>query len=158
MAGTFQRIGSQTAVYGLSSIVGRFLNYLLVPLYTRVFVPEEYGVVTELYAWASFLGIVLTYGMETAYFRFSSDADSEEPVYRTASTCLILSSLVFLIFSLSLFPFADRIPGYTDKPHLILLLAGILTFDAVSAIPFARLRPKMPYSQWAYTVHVTNSL
>ena len=66
-----KRLAGQTAIYGLSSIVGRLLNYLLVPLYTRYFLPEEYGVVTELYAYVAFLVIILTYGLETAFFRFS---------------------------------------------------------------------------------------
>ena len=66
-----KQLAGQTAIYGLSSIVGRLLNYLLVPLYTRYFIPAEYGVVTELYAYVAFLVIILTYGLETAFFRFS---------------------------------------------------------------------------------------
>jgi O-antigen/teichoic acid export membrane protein len=66
-----KKLASQTAIYGLSSVVGRLLNYLLVPLYTRYFIPEEYGVVTELYAYVAFLVIVLTYGLETSKIKIA---------------------------------------------------------------------------------------
>ena len=70
--GTLRKLAGQSAIYGLSSIVGRFLNYLLVPLHTNIFKqPGEYGVVTELYAYISFLMIIYTYGMETSFFHFS---------------------------------------------------------------------------------------
>ena len=72
----FKKLASQTAIYGLSSVVPRLLNYILVPLYTRVFLPEEYGVVTELYAYLAVLLVLLTYGMETGYFRFATKEDN----------------------------------------------------------------------------------
>ena len=71
-----KKLVKQTAIYGLSSIVGRLINYFLVPLYTRIFLPQEYGIVTELYAYASFLMILCTFGMETTFFRFSSSTPS----------------------------------------------------------------------------------
>ena len=83
-----KKLASQTAIYGLSSVVGRLLNYLLVPLYTRYFLPEEFGVVTELYAYVAFLVIILTYGLETAFFRFSQTEKNSRVVF---STSLILS-------------------------------------------------------------------
>ena len=67
---TIKKLASQTAVYGLSSIVGRLLNYLLIPLYTNVFLPAEFGVVTELYSYVAFFAVLMTYGMETAFFRY----------------------------------------------------------------------------------------
>ena len=76
-----KKLASQTAIYGLSSVVGRLLNYLLVPLYTRYFLPEEYGVVTELYAYVAFLVIILTYGLETAFFRFSQTEKNSRVIY-----------------------------------------------------------------------------
>ena len=75
MANPLKKLLGQTAVYGLSSILGRFLNYALVPLYTRLFLPAEYGVVTDLYAYVGFLIVLLTYGMETAFFRFAEKGD-----------------------------------------------------------------------------------
>ena len=76
-----KKLAGQTAVYGLSSIIGRLLNYLLVPLYTRLFLPEVYGVVTELYAYVSFLLIILTYGTETGFFRFARDNENFNKTY-----------------------------------------------------------------------------
>ena len=73
-----KKLAGQTVVYGLSSVIGRLLNYLLVPLYTRFFTPEDYGVVTELYAYVAFLVILLTYGLETAFFRFSKTEKKNE--------------------------------------------------------------------------------
>ena len=92
-----KKLASQTAIYGLSSVVGRLLNYLLVPLYTRYFLPEEYGVVTELYAYVAFLVIILTYGIETAFFRFSQKEKNNHIVYSTSLISLLFFSLLFLI-------------------------------------------------------------
>ena len=69
-----KRLASQTAVYGVSSVLGRFLNYLLVPLYTYSFLPADYGVVAEFYAYMGFLAVLLAFGLETGYFRFREEA------------------------------------------------------------------------------------
>ena len=90
-----KKLASQTAIYGLSSVVGRLLNYLLVPLYTRYFLPAEYGVVTELYAYVAFLVVMLTYGMETAFFRFSKKEETTN-VYSTTLISLLISSVIFI--------------------------------------------------------------
>ena len=92
-----KKLVGQTAIYGLSSVIGRLLNYLLVPLYTRYFLPAEYGVVTEIYAYVAFLVIILTYGLETAFFRFSKKDNDVKIVYSTALISLIVSSLVFVM-------------------------------------------------------------
>jgi O-antigen/teichoic acid export membrane protein len=85
MSNPIKRLLGQTAIYGLSSIIGRLLNYLLVPLYTYVFAdPADYGVVSELYAWVAFLIVLLTFGMETAYFRFLQETDDKETTFSTA--------------------------------------------------------------------------
>src|SRR5690349_16308978 len=91
-----KKLARQTAVYGLSSIVGRLLNYFLVPLYTRIFLPQEYGIVTELYAYASFLMILLTFGMETTFFRFSESHDDKGMVYSTSLVPLLLLNISFM--------------------------------------------------------------
>ena len=87
-----KKLAGQTAIYGLSSVIGRVLNYLLVPLYTRFFTTTEYGVVTELYAYVAFLVIFLTYGMETAFFRFSKKEETNR-VYSTTLISLIISQM-----------------------------------------------------------------
>ena len=106
MSNPIRKLISQTAVYGLSSIVGRLLNYLLVPLYTSVFTdPAHYGVVSELYAWVAFLIVILTFGMETAFFRFIQTSENKEQTYlNSLVTVLGLNVLFFaiLLFFLSL--------------------------------------------------------
>ncbi len=130
----------QTAIYGLPTIIGRLLNYLLVPLYTRLFVPAEYGVVTEFYAYVAFLMVIATYGMETAFFRFSSKEKDNPNVYNTALLMLLISS--YILFQAA-FLFRDNLAsaiGYADHSEYIVWFALILALDAVCAIPFARLR------------------
>lgn len=135
-----RQLAGQTAIYGVSSVLGRVLNYLLVPLYTSVFSPGAYGVVTELYAYVAFLNVLYTYGFETAYFRFASQSANREKYFRIAQTSLVLSSIVF---SLMLMLLSDSIAVWLEYPehgNLIRWLALILAIDAVVAVPFARLR------------------
>ncbi|HEX3009693.1 MAG TPA: polysaccharide biosynthesis C-terminal domain-containing protein, partial [Bacteroidales bacterium] len=135
-----KQLAGQTVVYGLSTIVPRFLNYLLVPLYTWYFLPEEYGVVTEFYAYVLFLNIVLTYGMETGYFKFSQDNQISAKVYSTILTSIISSSFIFALATI-LFaaPVASGL-GYAHHPEYIWIFGLIISIDAVCAIPFVKLR------------------
>ena len=132
---------SQTAIYGLSSIVGRVLNYLLVPLYTAVFAPAEYGVVTELYAYVAFLNVVFTYGMETAYFRFANQPGTDRlELYQRVLTLLLLTSIAGAAL---LTVFSDDIAAalhYPGQGRYVKWLGWGLAIDAVVAVPFARLR------------------
>jgi len=130
----------QTAIYGLSSIVGRLLNYLLVPLYTRYFTTSEYGDVTLLYAYVAFLLIVLTYGMETAFFRFSQQHPNKPTVYSTSLISLIVSSSLFVgIMLFNAQAIADAL-SFSSHPEYVQYFALILGLDALSAISFAKLR------------------
>ena len=131
---------SQTVIYGLSSVVGRLLNYLLVPLYTRYFLPAEYGVVTELYAYVAFLVIVLTYGLETAFFRFSKKDNDVKIVYSTALISLIISSVIFVALMFVSSTSIANWMGYAGHTEYIEWFAIIIALDAVSSISFARLR------------------
>ena len=131
---------SQTAIYGLSSVVGRLLNYLLVPLYTRYFLPAEYGVVTELYAYVAFLVIVLTYGLETAFFRFSKKNNDIKVVYSTALISLIVSSVIFVVLMFVCSSSIASWMGYAGHTEYIEWFAIIIALDAVASISFARLR------------------
>lgn len=134
-----KRLASQTAVYGIPTIVGRFLNYFLVPLYTYNIATQDYGVVSELYAYVAFLMIILTYGMETAFFRFSQDYDKSK-VYNTALFSLMISTALFLIITFfSLSPICSLMQ-YTDHQLYIALFLIILALDALRAIPYALLR------------------
>lgn len=135
-----KKLIGQTAVYGLSSILGRLLNYLLVPLYTRIFERAEYGVVSELYAYVTFLMVVFTYGMETAFFRYVNVEKDKVNVYSTALNSVIITSII-LVSAICIFvhPIADGL-SYTSHPEYIIYFALILGLDAISAIPFAKLR------------------
>lgn len=145
-----KQLAGQTAIYGLSSIVGRLLNYLLVPLYTRIFLPHEYGIVTELYAYAGFLLVIYTYGMETAFFRYSEEeGQSKQQVFSNAFFSLVGSSVV--ISGLFIFfrqPIAEWL-GYSSTPQYIIWFALILGLDALAAIPFAYLRQQQKATRFA---------
>lgn len=136
-----KKLAGQTAVYGLSSIVGRFLNYLLVPLHTANFDPAAYGVITEMYAYVAFLVVLLTYGMETAFFRFiSKEGANKAKVFSTAAISLLVTSLGFMALMCL---FSEQIAVGIDHPDhsdYVLWFALILGFDALTAIPMARLR------------------
>ncbi|HNR18535.1 MAG TPA: polysaccharide biosynthesis C-terminal domain-containing protein [Bacteroidia bacterium] len=134
-----KKLASQTAIYGLSSMIGRFLNYLLVPLYTRVFERAEYGVISEFYAYISFLLILFTYGMETAFFHFSQKEDKEKVYSNTLFMLLCSSVIICVIFFFSAAPLANAI-GYSKKANYIIWITLIIAFDTLAAIPFARLR------------------
>ncbi len=135
-----KKLAGQTAIYGLSTIVGRLLNYLLVPIYTRVFIPEEFGKVTELYAYAGFFTVLFTYGMETAFFRFSEKNNHRPQVFSTAFLSILFSTIV-LAGALVLFaPGWADILRYESNPEYIIWFALILGMDALTAIPFAALR------------------
>ncbi len=136
-----RKLLSQTALYGLSSIVGRVLNYLLVPLYTAVFAPAEYGIVTELYAYVAFLNIVFTYGMETAYFRFANRPGTDRLLlYRHVQTLLLLTSVGGAALLTVFAPDIAVWLGYPDQGRYITWLGWVIAIDAVVAVPFARLR------------------
>ena len=135
-------LAKDTAIYGISSIVGKFLNWLLVPLYTYVLKETaDYGIVTHLYAWTALLLVILTYGMETGFFRFANrEGYNPGQVYRTAWFSLLVTSTLFAVVCV-LFqqPIAGAM-GYTGHEEFIALLAVVVAMDAFSCIPFAYLR------------------
>ena len=135
-----KKLAAQTITYGLSSVIGRLLNFLLVPIYTRYFSPEHYGVVTELYAYAAFLIVILTYGIETSFFRYAQKEKNKKSVYSTALISLTVSSVVFMILMfLFATPLAEYLQ-YENHPEYIQYFALIIGLDAISAISFANLR------------------
>lgn len=141
-------LASQTAVYGVSSILGRVLNYALVPLHTSIFAREEMGNVVYLYTWIAFLMVVYTFGMETTLFRFSNK-DSEKNYFHYAGTFVLAISGLFTILILF---FSNPIAYYLDQENTVYLikwLAIILLVDAFTAIPFAKLRLENKAKQFA---------
>jgi len=136
-----RKLASQTAVYGLSSIFGRFLNYLLVPLYTYYFTAAEYGVVSEFYAYAGFFSVLLLFGFETGYFRFrDKERTGPDVAYSTALIFVVLVNLGFFTLILLINTRLSAALNYANHPEYVLCFSLILILDAIAAIPFARLR------------------
>ena len=140
MNNPLKKLVGQTAIYGMSSIVGRLLNYLLVPLYTRLFVPEVYGIVTELYAYVTFLLILLTYGMETGFFRFAQDKSIFDKVYSSILSSLFATSSIFILLLVAFYKPIAEFMQYGSHPEYILWIGIIVALDAFISIPFAKLR------------------
>jgi O-antigen/teichoic acid export membrane protein len=141
--GALKKLAGETAIYGMSSIVGRFLNWWLVPYHSRIFLPEEYGVVTNLYSYIAFLLVILTFGMETGFFRFANkDKAVSDKIYSTSAISLFGSSLIFVLIA---FLFSGNFAGFLDYPNskaYVQWLAVIVALDAATSIPFAHLRLK----------------
>lgn len=159
MANPLKKLAGQTAIYGLTSIVGRLLNYLLVPLHTHHilgFSTGEYGVITEMYSYVAFLVIILAWGMETAYFRFSTkDGFNQKQVYSTIIITLFISTATFIASS---FFFAQPIAEflqYPDNSEFVTWFAIIVGLDALTSIPMARLRKEEKAFHFAF-VNIAN--
>ena len=135
-----KRLAGETAIYGLGTIVPRLLNYFLVPFYTRLFDENAYGQITELYAWVAITMVVLTYGMETAFFRFANKEKNPKKVFNTATTSLLITSLAFVgVIVLFLKDISVAIK-YEGNSEYIIILAIIVAIDAFTSLPFAYLR------------------
>ncbi len=150
-----KRLAGQTAIYGIPSILGRILGYLLVPFYTRVFHPGEYGVVNVFYSYASLLKVILTYGMETAFFRFTEHEQDKEKVYSAGMISLLITSMVFLVFVMFFAGSIAQWIDYSDHENYIIWFGWILVLDAIAAIPFARLRAQNKAKRFA-TINMIN--
>ena len=138
-------LAKETAIYGVSSIVGRFLNYLLVPVYTIALPASSggYGVVTNIYAWVALMLVLLTCGMETGFFRFANKGqDDPMRVYSTTLLSVSIGSVVFVVLGLL---FLEPIAGwleYGEHPWYIGMMMIVVAMDAIQSIPFAYLRYK----------------
>ncbi len=143
-------LAKDTAIYGLSSIVGRFLNYLLVPLYTH-YMPKasgDYGVSTNVYAYVALILVLLTFGMETTLFRFANDDRLNPEIGRkhgdtVFSTVMAVVGSLTVVFLLLVFGFIDPISdalGYAEHPEYLQMMAAVVAMDALQAIPFSYLR------------------
>lgn len=139
MAG-IKALAKETAVYGLSSIVGRFLNWCLVPLYVYLFPTEEYGIVSYLYSYMAVLLVVLNYGMETGFFRFANREGETGRVYTTALVSVGTTSLLFIALLSALLAPVSRMLLLPRHPLYVWLLGATVAVDAFTNIPFAYLR------------------
>ena len=137
-------LAKDTVIYGASSIIGKFLNWLLVPLYTYVLQQQsEYGIVTNLYAWTALLLVILTYGTETGFFRFANRDDQDaRQVYSTILLCVGFTSLLFAVVCNIFDVQIASALGYADHAEFISMLAIVVAMDAFACIPFAYLRYK----------------
>ena len=135
-------LAKDTAIYGLSSIIGKFLNYLLVPLYTYALArTADYGIVTNIYAWTALLLVLLTYGMETGFFRFANREDYDaRTVYKTAYWTLFISSALFTVLVIIFHQPLSTVLGYPDHAEFVEMMFATVAIDAFACIPFAYLR------------------
>lgn len=141
MAG-MKSLAKDTAIYGMSSIIGRFLNWCLVPLYTYKLATGEFGAVTNLYAWMGLLLVILIYGLETGFFRYANDTGESSPqtVYSTCLASLACTSSLFVVLvMLFLTPISSTF-GFENHPDYIAMTAVIIAMDAFCSLPFAYLR------------------
>ena len=145
-----EKLAKQTAIYGISTIVVRFLNYLLTPYYTRIFDQQEYGIVTDIYALIPFALVVLSMGMESSYFRFSTRAEEQgndvaaqkRRVFATTWGVTMLAAALFFGVVMLLNGPISRAMGeaYVQHPEYVAIVAAIVMFDVWTMIPFSRLR------------------
>lgn len=138
-------LAKDTAIYGISSILGKFLNWMLMPFYTFFLVggPTEYGTVTNLYAWTSLLLVILTYGMETGFFRFANNnKDNEVSIYGNTLFSVGITSVLFILCCFAFNAPIASLLQYSDHPEYITLMGITVAIDAFASIPFAYLRYK----------------
>ena len=140
----FKQLAGQTAIYGLGTIVARLLNYMLVPVYVRIFSREVYGQFTELYAYIALLLALLTYGMETTFFRFAKGDDFKK-VYGTIMSSILSSTGLFVVLIACLFPFIGNLINYQGREVYVLFTGLIVAVDAVTAVPFCCLFKRCQY-------------
>lgn len=140
---SLKKLAGQTAIYGLSSILGRFLNFFLTPLHTTTLSQADYGINTDIYSLIAFLMVVLTFGMETTFFRFYQQKQNEGDARKIFSHTLfpvITFSIVFMGILWLFIPGVANILKYGDHPEYPIYMGLIVMIDAVSAVPFAKLR------------------
>ncbi|MCQ2195837.1 MAG: polysaccharide biosynthesis C-terminal domain-containing protein [Paludibacteraceae bacterium] len=137
-----KNLAKQTAIYGISNILGKFLNWCLVPLYTYILESSaEYGTVTNLYAWTALLLVILTYGMETGFFRFANkEGEDAIRVYSNTIICIATTSILFALLALLFAQPLANLLGYADHSEYISYISVIVAIDAFCCIPFAFLR------------------
>jgi O-antigen/teichoic acid export membrane protein len=145
-----KRLAGETILYGFGSIVPRFLNFLLVSLHTDVFAPDDYGVITKLFAYVAVINTIFMFGMETAYFRFANKPEADEKrIFNLTQTVVIaISGLSLLVFILMSQPIASYLE-IPDRKDLVIQLVIIMFIDAIVAIPFARLRLQKKATKFA---------
>ena len=137
---SIKKLAGQTAIYGLPSILGRLLNFLLVPLHTSAMTRGEFGIITDLYSQIAVLIVLLTYGMETSFFNYASESKSASKAFGAGMRALVFTTLCFyLLFEIFRSPISE-ILRYEDHPEYLRMMFLVLCMDVLSALPFAKLR------------------
>ncbi len=148
--GVLKKLAGQTAIYGISSVLGRLLNIVLTPLYTRMFLPGVYGVLTYLYSWVALINVALTFGMETTFFRFARDDKDAQEVYNQAFIWVLALNLFFLLTAGLGYRLIAGWIGYEDYAPLVLMTVVIIFLDTLAALPMARLRYQEKVTRFAF--------
>ncbi len=153
-----KELSKDTAVYGISTMIGRFLGFLLFPIYTNVFTPTEYGTFTSIYAYLAFLNVVYIYGMDAAFMKYTSVADDtqKKTIFSTPYFFVAGSTSIFsILFYLFLVPISNGINLPTEYSHLLIYVIFILLFDTLALIPFSSLRLEKKPQKFAL-IKITN--
>ncbi len=138
--GVLKKLASQTLIYGMSSIIGRVVVWGFTPIFTQCMATGEYGIFSDLYAFITYFLVILTFGMETAFFRFAKSDKLDTRAYDSSFSFIgILGISFFLLFTLANPIFSDWL-GYGDRPTLVYLMAAIILLDVITALPLAKLR------------------
>ncbi|GAB4291639.1 MAG: oligosaccharide flippase family protein [Ignavibacteriaceae bacterium] len=143
MLDKLKQLTRETAIYGISTMIGRFLSFLLVPFYTNIFYPEDYGIITNLYAFIALFNIIYLYGMDSAYIRFATEKEVGEEAdnFSTPYLTILFTSLVFSLLLITFRETFGNLLGLPQQMHYLLLITSSILFtDSLSAIPFIRLR------------------
>lgn len=135
-----KKLAGETVIYGVPSILGRFLNWWLTPLYAWMFMPEEFGVLSNILAYVAFFQVILTYGMETAYFRFAGRSDQPERVFSTSIVSLGITSIAFIGLVVAFSSEISTWISYEGHQNYIIWMGITVALDALCSIPFAKLR------------------
>lgn len=147
---TIKKLAGQTAIYGVSSILGRLLNYLLVPLHTDKFNPDQYGVVSEFYAYVAFFVVLLMFGMETTFFRFVNKSEDKEKLFNQAFSIVLVINAVFISLVLLFSQSIANWMMYPNHSDYVIWFAFILVFDATSSLFMAKLRQEDKAKKFAF--------
>ncbi len=148
-----KQLSKDTAIYGISTIFGRFLSFMLVPFYTNVFIPSDYGIIANVYIFVAIFNVVYLYGMDSAYMKYSTLSESSDKK-DNFSTPFLAVSIISLLLSLLVIFFRDSISSALEVPpeysYLMYYVSGILFFDAVSSLPFIKLRLERRPKKFAF--------
>ncbi len=150
MSNPIKKLLGQTAIYGLPSIIGRMLNFLLVPIYIAAFASaKDYGVVSQLYAWVAFLVVFLSFGMETAFFRFLQNKEDKNQVFSNSFLTVIGINILFFLLIITFNQEIANTLKVAEHTEFIVLLGAIVCIDAVSSLPLAKLRAEERAAKFA---------